>query len=53
MASYIGKYKVMQKRYIDTYFRFVYDPIHGMLPVEVEQEQPKEGRKKRKKIKEE
>jgi hypothetical protein len=48
LASYIGKYKVMQKRYIDTYFRFVYDPIPGMLPVEVEQEQPKVARKKRK-----
>jgi hypothetical protein len=49
LSSYIGKYKIMQKRYIDNYFRFVYDPIPGGIQqIEVEPEQPKVERKKRK-----
>jgi hypothetical protein len=50
LASYIGKYKIYQMRYIDDYFNFVYDPIPGLREEieEVEEEKPKIERRKRK-----
>jgi hypothetical protein len=52
LASYIGKYKILQQKYKDE-FKFDYEPISGIHQLEIEEEKPKVARRKRKTIEEE
>jgi len=52
LASYIGKYKILQPKYIDD-LKFDYEPMPGIHHLEIEEEKPKIARRKRKTIEEE